>query len=104
MHVTPAEATSQASDDGTLATLTFRWSHVAQVLPSQIMWVNIPSISILHWRPVSVAHVQLDDVSDPDSTGTVTVHYKAYGAWTKVKIWIGVLSMHSPGCRLSVDF
>ena len=91
MHVTPAECTSKASDDGTLATLTFRWSHVAGVLPSQIMWVNIPSISILHWRPVSVAHVQLDDVSNPDSTGTVTVHYKAYGAWTKVRIWIGVL-------------
>ena len=91
MHVTHAEATSNASDDGTLATITFRWSHVASVLPSQIMWVNIPSISILHWRPVSVAHVQLDDVSNPDSTGTVTVHYKAYGGWTKVRTWIGVL-------------
>ncbi|DBA82863.1 TPA: hypothetical protein ACH3X1_006657 [Trebouxia sp. C0004] len=86
MHVTPAESASEASEDGTLATLTFRWSHVASVLPSQIMWVNIPSISILHWRPVSVAHVQLDDISDPDSTGTVTVHYKAYGAWTKALV------------------
>lgn len=86
MHVTPADGSSKASDDGTLATLTFRWSHVADVLPSQIMWINIPSISILHWHPVSVAHVQLDDVHDSESTGTVTVHYKAYGMWTKVRV------------------
>lgn len=91
MHVTPADGASQASDDGTLATLTFRWSRVADVMPSQIMWVNIPSVSILHWRPVSVAQVQLDDVSDPNSSGTVTVHYKAYGAWTKVSKGVGVL-------------
>ena len=84
MHVTPADGSSKASGDGTLATLTFRWSHVADLLPSQIMWINIPSISILHWHPVSVAHVQLDDGHDADSTGTVTVHYKAYGPWTKV--------------------
>ena len=86
MHVTPADGSSKASDDGTLATLTFRWSHVADVLPSQIMWINISSISILHWHPVSVAHVQLVDVHDSESTGTVTVHYKAYGTWTKVRM------------------
>ena len=85
MHTTPAHPSSQASDDGSLATLTFRWSHVADVLPSQIMWVNVPSVSVLHWHPVSVAHVQLDDATQPDSAGTVTVHFKAYGAWTKVK-------------------
>ena len=95
MHATPADAGSQASGDGTLATLTFRWSHVADVLPSQIMWVNVPSISILHWHPVSVAHVQLDDVHDPDSAGTVTVHYKAYGAWTKV----GLLKTKMVPCK-----
>lgn len=86
MHVTPADGSSKASADGTLATLTFRWSHVADVLPSQIMWINVPSISILHWHPVSVAHVQLDEGHNTDSTGTVTVHYKAYGAWTKVRL------------------
>lgn len=48
------------------------------------MWINVPSISILHWHPVSVAHVQLDDAHDSEGTGTITVHYKAYGAWTKV--------------------
>ena len=84
MHVTPADGTSKASADGSVATLTFRWSHVADVLPSQIMWINIPSISILHWHPVSVAHVQLDDAADSDGSGTITVHYKAYGTWTKV--------------------
>ncbi|KAL3151709.1 hypothetical protein ABBQ38_012690 [Trebouxia sp. C0009 RCD-2024] len=86
MHTTPAHPSSQASDDGTLATLTFRWSHVAEVLPSQIMWVNVPSVSVLHWHPVSVAHVQLDDTTEPNSAGTVTVHFKAYGAWTKALV------------------
>lgn len=34
MHVVPATAASNASDDKTLATLTFRWSNVrAQPLP-----------------------------------------------------------------------
>ena len=84
MHVTPADGSSKSSEDGALATLSFRWSHVADLLPSQIMWINVPSISILHWHPVSVAHVQLDDSTSPQGTGTVTVHYKAYGAWTKV--------------------
>ncbi|KAL0040033.1 hypothetical protein WJX79_003372 [Trebouxia sp. C0005] len=86
IHVTPADGSSKASDDGSLATLTFRWSHVTHVLPSQIMWINVPSISILHWHPVSVAHVQLDDAHDSEGTGTITVHYKAYGAWTKALV------------------
>ena len=69
MHVTPADGSSKASEDGTLATLSFRWSHVTDILPSQIMWINIPSISILHWHPVSVAHVQLDDSRNPEALG-----------------------------------
>lgn len=95
MHTTPAHPSSQASDDGTLATLTFRWSHVAEVLPSQIMWVNVPSVSVLHWHPVSVAHVQLDDTTEPNSAGTVTVHFKAYGAWTKVTHWLLLVQARS---------
>ena len=55
---------------------------VADILPSQIMWINIPSISMLHWHPVSVADVALDTSSG--SSGTITVHFKAYGSWTKV--------------------
>ena len=57
----------------------------AELVPSQILWINIPSISQLHWHPVSIAHVDLDDPKDQGSDGTVTVHFKAYGAWTKVK-------------------
>ena len=56
----------------------------AELVPSQILWINIPSLSQLHWHPVSIAHVHLDDPQDPASDGSVTVHFKAYGAWTKV--------------------
>ena len=79
MHVTVADLSSKSSQDGTLATLSFRWSNVAEVLPAQIIWINVPSISILHWHPVSVAHVQLDDSSDPRGTGTIQVHSRRTG-------------------------
>lgn len=55
-----------------------------ELVPSQILWIYIPSLSQLHWHPVSIAHVDLDDPKDPASDGLVTVHFKAYGLWTKV--------------------
>ena len=36
MHVTVADLSAKSSQDGTLATLSFRWSNVAEVLPAQI--------------------------------------------------------------------
>lgn len=57
----------------------------AELVPSQSLWIKIPSLSQLHWHPVSIAHVDLDDPQDPTSNGSVTVHFKAYGAWTKVR-------------------
>ena len=59
----------------------------AELVPSQILWMNIPSLSQLHWHPVSIAHVDLDEPRSPDSDGLVTVVFKAYGEWTKVQIY-----------------
>ena len=59
-------------------------AQVSELVPSQILWINIPAIDSLHWHPVSIAHTQPDDPRDPTSSGMVTVHFKAYGAWTKV--------------------
>ena len=59
----------------------------AELVPSQILWINVPSLSKLHWHPVSIAHVDLDDPKDQSSDGSVTVHFKAYGAWTKVLLF-----------------
>ena len=71
-------------------------------MPSQIMWINIPSISMLHWHPVSVADVSLDS-SQVASTGPVTVHFKAYGAWTKSLVK-ELASGHLPLIRASGPF
>ncbi|KAL3136132.1 hypothetical protein ABBQ32_007152 [Trebouxia sp. C0010 RCD-2024] len=83
MHRAPVSPDSKVSQDGTLATLSLPWHHAAELVPSQILWINIPSLSQLHWHPVSIAHVDLDDPQNPASDGSVTVHFKAYGAWTK---------------------
>ena len=58
----------------------------AELVPSQILWINVPCLSKLHWHPASIAHVDLDDPKDQSSEGSVTVHFKAYGAWTQVHI------------------
>lgn len=71
----------------------------AELVPSQILWINIPSLSKLHWHPVSIAHVDLDDPKDQSSNGSVTVHFKAYGAWTKVYCYILCLSCSSSSLR-----
>ena len=71
----------------TASWLPFFLMQAAELVPSQILWINIPSLSKLHWHPVNIAHVDLDDPKDQSSDGLVTVHFKAYGAWTKVLLF-----------------
>ena len=59
---------------------------VAELVPSQILWINVPAISWLHWHPVSISQTQAENPRDANSPGTVIVCFKAYGAWTKVNL------------------
>lgn len=75
----------------------------AELVPSQILWINIPSLSKLHWHPASIAHVDLDDPGNQSSDGSVTVHFKAYGAWTKVSVTYSACRSPLPHLGLSKD-
>lgn len=57
---------------------------VASLLPTQLIWINLPEVSQLEWHPATVANVQRFDKSGGNSSGLVVVHMKPFGKWTQV--------------------